>query len=340
MIESTLSAIEDRLEYLNKHRLPAVITPDGNERLVDLLGCAREELGEVLARHGAILFRGFGLRTAEEFHQASSTLFGNGMHDYAGGASPRGQVRSGVFESTRVPAPFCIPQHHEMSYMPDPPRRLAFFCETAPREGGETPLADSRKIYGLIPEEVRAEFEAKGIRYHRYLYGPRWNLHHRTRNRFIRLYTSWMHTFSTTDRRVVEEYWAAHGGSVQWDREGGARIASRLRATRPHPETGEMLWFNHVAVFLSSPRSTGWLPWLGYHLAYPNPLRRPFHAEFGDGTPIRHAQIDAIRGAIDAATVKFHWWRGDLLLVDNFLVTHGRRPFRGPRKILVAISAS
>ena len=33
----------------------------------------------------------------------------------------------------------------------------------------------------------------------------------------------------------------------------------------------------------------------------------------------------------------FRWQRGDLLLLDNYLVTHGRMPFRGERKILVAI---
>jgi alpha-ketoglutarate-dependent taurine dioxygenase len=41
--------------------------------------------------------------------------------------------------------------------------------------------------------------------------------------------------------------------------------------------------------------------------------------------------------AIESATVRFRWQRGDLLLVDNYFVTHGRMPFRGERRILVAI---
>ena len=73
------------------------------------------------------------------------------LRDYVGGVSPRGQVMSGVYESTRFPAHLRIPQHNEMAYLPDPPRELAFFCEVEPQHGGETPLADSRVIYELMP---------------------------------------------------------------------------------------------------------------------------------------------------------------------------------------------
>jgi alpha-ketoglutarate-dependent taurine dioxygenase len=124
---------------------------------------------------------------------------------------------------------------------------------------------------------------------------------------------------------------------VQWDREEGAKINNVLPAVRNHPDTGEILWFNQVSTFLSSPQSTGFLRWLGYRLAYPNPFRRPFHATFGDGTPITLAQLNAVNQAIEEATIRFRWQRGDFLLVDNYLMTHGRMPFRGDRRILVAI---
>jgi alpha-ketoglutarate-dependent taurine dioxygenase len=48
--------------------------------------------------------------------------------------------------------------------------------------------------------------------------------------------------------------------------------------------------------------------------------------------------MDEIRGAYDSETVKFDWQRGDLLLVDNMLVAHGREPFTGNRKVLVAMA--
>jgi alpha-ketoglutarate-dependent taurine dioxygenase len=57
----------------------------------------------------------------------------------------------------------------------------------------------------------------------------------------------------------------------------------------------------------------------------------------GNGDPIRLADLSRINAAIDSATVRFRWQRGDFLLVDNFLITHGRMPFHGKLRILVAI---
>lgn len=36
-------------------------------------------------------------------------------------------------------------------------------------------------------------------------------------------------------------------------------------------------------------------------------------------------------------TICFAWQQGDLLMIDNMLVAHGRNPFDGPRRILAAM---
>jgi alpha-ketoglutarate-dependent taurine dioxygenase len=36
--------------------------------------------------------------------------------------------------------------------------------------------------------------------------------------------------------------------------------------------------------------------------------------------------------------VIFPWRQDDILMLDNFLVSHGREPFVGPRRILVAMA--
>lgn len=332
-----VETVEARVSFLNERKLPAVIVARPGEGLEDLLQEARAQLEKLRLRYGAVLFRGFGLTTAEAFQRAAALSFDSGLRDYVGGVSPRGQVMAGVYESTQMAAPIRIPQHNEMSYLPDPPRSLAFFCETEPQWGGETPLADSRTIYELIPESVRTVFEQAGISYNRYLYGPKWNLHHLTRNKLVKLHTSWMKAFSTDDPRAVEKAVADSGGTVAWDREEGAKIRHTLPAVRLHPDTGEMLWFNQACTFVHTPRSAGLLHWLLFRIAYPNPFRRPFHATLGDGRAIPFALLNAVHDAIEAATVKFPWQQGDLLVVDNFLVTHGRMPYKGPRRILVAI---
>ena len=336
--KAVVERIDDRLDFLNGRYLPAMVRAHRAESLLWLLDAARDSVNEVLRQYGAILFRGFDdVRTAEEFGAAAQLCLEGGLHGYIGGTTPRGQASKGVFESTRFPAHLRIPQHNEMSYLPDPPRRIVFFCETEPNEGGETPLADTRAIYRLMPEQTRKEFERRGVSYHRYLYGPKWNLHDRLRNRFTKLHMSWMEVFRTDDPGVVERFCAEHGSKHEWDDEGGAMISNVLPATRRHPETGEMLWFNQVVTFLSSPRTVGWTRWLLYQAAYWNPLRRPMHANFGDGLPISLKNLERVNAAVDEATMRFRWKQGDFLLVDNYMVTHGRMPFRGERTILVAI---
>lgn len=36
--------------------------------------------------------------------------------------------------------------------------------------------------------------------------------------------------------------------------------------------------------------------------------------------------------------MSFPWQRDDVLIVDNFLATHGREPFDGDRSVLIAMS--
>lgn len=337
MARTLESSIENRLDFFNEQQLPAVVTAAEGESLSELLDDSAPQLAAVQRRYGAILFRGFGLRSAEDFHAAAARCFRGTLRPYLGGVSPRGQVTSGVYESTRIPSYLRITLHHEMSYLPDPPRALAFFCQIEPSQGGETPLADSRAIYARIPAPIRARFETHGVRYHRHLYGQRWYSPTRAVNRMLELHVSWTTAFSTGDRSEVERVCAEQGATVRWNFEGSAVITNTLPGVREHPETGEKVWFNHVSTFVATPRTAGLARWLLFHAGFPSIQQRPFYATLGNGDPFRIAELDSINDAMDSATVKFRWQRGDLLLVDNFLVAHGRMPFRGERRILVAI---
>ena len=58
----------------------------------------------------------------------------------------------------------------------------------------------------------------------------------------------------------------------------------------------------------------------------------------GDGSPMEPEVLDALRAAYCAETVAFPWQEGDILMLDNMLAAHGRAPFTGPRRILVAMA--
>ena len=57
---------------------------------------------------------------------------------------------------------------------------------------------------------------------------------------------------------------------------------------------------------------------------------------YGDGSPISGADLDAVRDAIWKNLVVNRWRLGDVLVLDNAAVSHGRMPYAGPRVIAAA----
>ena len=63
----------------------------------------------------------------------------------------------------------------------------------------------------------------------------------------------------------------------------------------------------------------------------------PRNVYYGDGSPIDDAVVMDIRAVYQRQARSFPWQAMDILMVDNMLVAHGRQPFVGPRKIVVAM---
>jgi hypothetical protein len=64
----------------------------------------------------------------------------------------------------------------------------------------------------------------------------------------------------------------------------------------------------------------------------------PQSVRFADGSPIPAEYVLQVRDRGLDAAVDVDWRLGDLMLIDNVLVGHGRRPFTGARRVLVAMS--
>jgi alpha-ketoglutarate-dependent taurine dioxygenase len=305
------------------------------EDLLARLTEGRTWLDSVLLDRGALLLRGFGaLRTADDVEAVARTLSPRIM-DYRGGTTVRSQVTAAVVTASDAPRFFPIGMHQELSYQSEVPDRLLFFCETPPRRGGQTPLADMRNVYRRIPEDVRTRFERRGCRLQRML-APR--------RRLIGLRT-WPEVFETSDPRTVERLAAEHGWEVEWLPGQVLRLLNEVRpASRTHPVSGERVWFNQAHLMNPSTvaadlRAEG-RPVAASVAAFARRLQRSparYLITYGDGNPIPEADLDAVRDAIRAEVILFDWQRGDLLIVDNYLMAHGRRSYRGRRRILASL---
>lgn len=58
----------------------------------------------------------------------------------------------------------------------------------------------------------------------------------------------------------------------------------------------------------------------------------------GGETPIADEELNRVRDVLRQQSVIFPWQQRDVLVLENHLVAHGRMPYEGPRKILVAMN--
>ncbi len=63
----------------------------------------------------------------------------------------------------------------------------------------------------------------------------------------------------------------------------------------------------------------------------------PRNSFFGDGTPFEEDTMNTIRRIYEEEMVSIPWESGDIAIVDNMLVHHGRNPFQGERWVLISM---
>ncbi len=276
-----------------------------------------------LLQHGGILFRGFQVGSVESFEALVRAMADDELIEYKYRSTPRTTLGGRIYTSTEYPADQWIPQHNEMSYSREWPLRIAFLCVRAAESGGETPLSDSRRMYRRLSPEVRDRFAGLGVMY--------------VRNYSPGLDVSWQEVFGTSDRAEVERFCGAAGITAEWKADGGLRTRQVCQGVAHHPTTSEILWFNQAHLFHASNLDPAVRAAL---VAERGEENLPRNTYYGDGSPIPDAVLGEIRDAFRQEMRSFTWQNGDLVLLDNMLVAHGRAPYSGPRRVLVGMAGS
>jgi hypothetical protein len=307
-----------------KEAFPLVLqleSPSDLAGTVDWLRASAAFLAGKAARHGAILFRGFPLATADDF-DAFVAAFGLRNFPYEESLSNAVRISrtERVFTANEAPPEVNILLHHEMAQTPIFPSRLFFFCEQPAETGGATPICRSDvlldRLENQCPEFVR-NCESKGLLYSNVMPGesdPKSGMGR-----------SWRSTFRAESRGEAEARMASLGYTWEWQADGSLRSTTPVLPAVKELSTGRRSFFNQLIA-----ASKGWK----------DDRNDPSRAiTFGDGTPLDVEAVHTASELADGITFDIPWQRGDVALVDNFVVMHGRRTFTGTRKVLASLVA-
>jgi alpha-ketoglutarate-dependent taurine dioxygenase len=306
---------------------PVMIVPEAGGpagAFREYLAAHRADIDQLVRRYGGVLLRGFGLDGPQEFSACAESL-GARSFNYIGGNTPRTNVAANVFTSTEYPASEVIGLHNEMSYLPEWPRRLFFYCQVPARHGGQTSLANSRDVLRALPEDVVNGFREKKLNYIRHFHAD------------LPVGKSWQATYQTEDRAEVERIVADQGSSCTWLPDNVLRVTTQCDAILTYAPTGEDVWFNQAEQWHPSalqPEVRAMFEELV------GPKRMPHDCQYGNGEPLEEPVLAEIRQALNKSKLLFDWEPGDLLVVDNVLMMHGRESFTGERKTLAYLSAT
>ncbi|MEZ5688301.1 MAG: TauD/TfdA family dioxygenase [Caenibius sp.] len=289
----------------------------------------RDALDALILKHGGIVLRGFPLVASEDFG-AVTECFPAYSGNYQGGAAARRSVAKGVYEATQRTGDQTIPIHQEMFYLHDYPARIAFFARKVAEEGGETIIADMRKVTAAMPAGIRDKLETLGIENIRNFAAKTGS---KEQNRLMDK-RGWDFAFYTESEKEVEEVCARQQLRPHWHDDGSLTVFNLEDAFVAHPQTGETVYRGgvHIAHFFrGSYDNTGQAAALREQQEYPS------GAFLGDGNELPEDEDKAFQQVVDRFTYSWKWRDGDVMILDNLLTGHGRNPFSGDRATEVAL---
>ncbi|QDT52597.1 Taurine catabolism dioxygenase TauD, TfdA family [Caulifigura coniformis] len=281
----------------------------------------RDLLLDESSRHGAVLFRGFPMKTANDFDIFMAALdVPNFPYKKSLSNAVRVNFTERVFSANEAPPDVQIFFHHEMAQTPIFPERIAFFCEIAAAEGGATPICRSDVLYDRLkaelPDFIR-DCESRGLRYTNVM--PAANDPNSGMGR------SWKSTLEVETTEAAEARLRDLNYSWEWLPDGCLKATTPPLPAVMDVTHGRKTFFNQLIA-----------AYCGWKDTRNDPSAAIRH---GDDSIL---DAGAVRRAIEIANelaFDLQWQPGDAVLIDNTIAMHARRTFQGKRKVLASLMA-
>jgi len=280
----------------------------------------RDELLQLSTQHGAVLLRDFPTPTVEAF-DAVIRAFSLENFEYRKSLSNAVRINrtERVFSANEAPPEIHIFFHHEMAQTPLFPERILFFCEVAPEEGGATPICRSDVLFERLvercPEFIR-KCEEAGLKYT--------NVMPDEDDPLSGMGRSWRSTLGVDSREGAEARLSELNYSWQWLDDGCLKATTPPLPAIKDISPGRKTFFNQLIA--------AYCGWSDSRNDISEAIRH------GDGSIL---DADSVQVAIDLAeeiAFDLNWRVGDFVLLDNTVTMHGRRTFKGTRKVVASLA--
>ncbi len=147
---------------------------------------------------------------------------------------------------------------------------------------------------------------------------------------------TWQETFETDDKSLVDLHCEKMKIQTVWKPDGGLKLVQPRKGIITHPITGEKVWFNQIDQF--HPKHLGEELYETFMLLYQDEEELPMFIKYGNGEKVGASAVEDILTVNEDECVATPWQSGDFAMIDNILVSHGRRTFTGKREVLISMT--
>ena len=273
----------------------------------DLLKLQTDDVIRQFKASGMLLFSGFEVDT-QSFEQFTNRFSNDYMNHKGGGALRQvinkngdGTIMSVSYnynvESQRT---FPLALHSDRSYTRSQPPVMWFYCVTPAKEDGQTLICDGVQVSEQLSEPTRKLFRENRIKYVRNYRDGEWQL-----------------IYQSSTLQDVERYCRENSLRFTANPDNSITTEYACHAIVKPRWTEREAFVNSILLVL----------WQEEDLKRTTSVVR-----MEDGSKIPQDAIDEVREVSDRLTRKISWNPGEIAMVDNTRMLHGRCAFNDPKR--------
>ncbi|MDF5706486.1 MAG: TauD/TfdA family dioxygenase [Nostoc sp. S4] len=254
---------------------------------ISILELDQEEIINLFKSYGILLFRGF-LAETEIFKQFTNSL-STDFINYAGGAFSRRVINGDETLLSVNDFQSEIKLHGEMYYQQNIPLMLWFFCANPPLKDGETTVCDGRQFFNELSSSTKELFMKNNLKF------------------TVRMsQEDWQKKYQTDDLKKLKEMCSKNNTCLTVNDDQSIILQYICPAIIPS-RCGKF------QVFINS--------------LLPTKQLSSQILKFEDDSEIPDEVMSELNQIAEKITTKIAWQKGDILMIDNTRILHGRRAF-------------